>query len=104
MTTKMWRQGDLLIQEIQMIPEKAKGKKQKSLTILASKLSGHAHRFAEKKTCRIFRSAEDWYIDVFAESANLIHPEHGTIELPTGCYRIWRQREYTREGTRYILD
>lgn len=98
----MWRQGDLLIQQADVIPKSSK--KQKALTLLASKISGHAHKIAEKRTCRIFRIDDEWYLDVFAESASLVHPEHAAIDLATGIYRVWRQREYSNRGSRYVLD
>ena len=99
---KLWRQGDLLIQESSNIPTTAK--KQKPLTLLASRTSGHAHKIAEKRTCRIFTLDNEWYLDVFAESASLVHPEHAAIELAEGKYRVWRQREFSTAGNRFILD
>ena len=98
----MWRQGDLLIQSADSIPEA--GKKQKALTLLASRISGHAHAIAEKRTCRIFRSGDEWFLDVFADSASLVHPEHDAIELPEGKYRVWRQREFSSGGARFVED
>ena len=99
----MWRQGDLLIQSAKSIPEGAK--KQKALTLLASRISGHAHAIAEKRTCRIFRFDEEWFLEVFAESASLIHPEHDAIDLAPGKYRVWRQREFTTGGgSHFVYD
>ena len=102
-TMSMWRQGDLLIQTTDSIPENLK--KQKALTLLASRISGHSHSIAEKRTCRIYQDGDEWYLDVFAETASLVHPEHGTIDLAEGKYRVWRQREFGSNGVnRFVLD
>lgn len=98
----MWRQGDLLVQSTDSIPGSAK--KQKALTLLESRISGHAHAIAERRTCRIYRSGDDWFLDVFASSASLVHPEHGAIELAEGKYRVWRQREFSSGGVRFVQD
>ena len=100
---KMWRQGDLLIQEAKVIPEHSK--KQKSLVLLASDISGHAHQIEKRKTCRIYQHNDEWFLDVFADNAALVHPEHSEIQLETGFYRVWRQREFSVSGgARYVLD
>jgi hypothetical protein len=34
----------------------------------------------------------------------IIHQQHHPIELPAGCYRVIRQREYTPEAIREVAD
>jgi hypothetical protein len=38
------------------------------------------------------------------ESATVTHPEHSTIELPPGNYRVTRQREYSPQAIRTVED
>jgi hypothetical protein len=47
---------------------------------------------------------EGLYLRVLAERATVVHQEHGPIVLPQGAYRVWRQREYTPQGIRRVVD
>ena len=109
------RQGDLLIQQHDAVPDHAK--KIKAVTLVEGESGGHSHRLAERRTARVYRSGDvdeqqvgTLYLDVFAERAEIIHPEHGTIELPAGIYRVWRQREFVQDDirasgtTRVVMD
>jgi len=94
----MWRQGDVLIQAIAEIPD---GVSAKSDLILAEgEATGHMHRIADGKTAELFENAADLFLRVTAASATVIHDEHGPIELKTGTYRVWRQREYAPDVIR----
>lgn len=107
---KLWRQGDILIQECEQLPEKIKRKK--GTTLVHSQTSGNAHRIAEKRTCRIFESTDDrekkvgtLYIEVFADKAEIIHQEHNSVTLEKGLYCMWRQREFELSGSfRIVMD
>ncbi len=98
----MWRQGDILIQEIDSIPENAV--KLKKPIVVTSKATGHQHKIQEKKVCRLYRVADEFALEVFADKASLVHPEHDTIVFKTGIYRVWRQREFDGERARYVVD
>jgi hypothetical protein len=55
----------------------------------------------------VFVLGDQIFVDVTADRAEIVHDEHGTIELNRGVYRVWRQREYdpTPEGNyRYVFD
>ena len=100
---RLWRQGDILIQECDWFPNKIKRKK--GVVLVHGEASGHTHRIADKRTARIYNSLHKeheqngtLFLEVFAEQAEIIHPEHHTIPLTKGFYRIWRQREFTTEG------
>lgn len=99
----MWRQGDVLIQETDALPE---GATQLQRPVLASGDStGHSHRISDPRTARLYESVDsDRYLVVTAAETLLVHPEHATIVLPRGCYRVWKQREYTGSGYRTVLD
>ena len=48
--------------------------------------------------------ATQLYLEVTAEEAGVVHPEHGEIVLPRGAYRVWRQREFDDSGSRFVAD
>lgn len=92
----MWRQGDILIQTIEKLPD---GVALMSNLVLASGDStGHRHMIKDRKAAMLFRSIglsdDDLFLNVTADEASVVHPEHDTIVLPKGHYRVWRQREY----------
>ena len=71
------------------------GAAQRQSTILVEgELTGHSHRIRDHRTATVFEAGGQLYVDVLAERAEIVHEEHGTIELNRGTYRVWRQREY----------
>lgn len=98
----MWRQGDILVDRIVEIPVGAR--RLKHLVIERSPTTGHEHKIREKRSGRLFEMDNENYLEVLAEQSSLVHPEHDTIVLLQGCYRIWRQREFSEFGTRVVLD
>jgi len=93
---RMQRQGDLLIVEVDMIPESAKPVDHQVLA--EGEATGHFHRLNlgqvyEQEGTLFFR------IDS-AHVATLSHEEHGTVEFPGGNYKVIRQREYQPKGLR----
>jgi hypothetical protein len=102
----MWRQGDILIQQIEAIPGGLA--RRKRLVLASGDTSGHSHKIKDRRTANLFLSASPWssdmYLEVTEEMAEVVHPEHATIPLPKGCYRVWRQREFTERGASTVLD
>ena len=107
----LYRQGDVLIQECDELPEKEDIKRKKGRVLVYGETSGHTHSLADHRTGRIFESlltkekeVGTLYLEVF-EKAEIVHPEHATIALTSGIYRIWRQREYDLRGSfRMVID
>jgi hypothetical protein len=89
----MWRQGDILIQTVDEIPDHATARQH--LILADSRTTGHRHEVEHARGIRVLAVAATLYLDVDAPRARIVHPEHHPIELPRGKYRIWRQREYT---------
>jgi hypothetical protein len=88
----LWRQGDVYISVVSSIPD---GAKQLPHTILADgELTGHSHRINDFASAVLFEARGQLFIDVVSEKADVVHEEHGTIQLKRGKYRIWRQREF----------
>ncbi len=101
-------QGDLNIFTATVIPDDAKElSPENGNHILAHSETGH-HHVVDGNTARVFEQDEFIsYLDV-SETADVVHlrsfDTHETIRLPSGKYRISRQREYTPEGFRRAAD
>jgi hypothetical protein len=98
----LYRHGDVLVAAISEIP--AGAKKQTHLVLAEGEVTGHAHRIAEPGSAELFQFGAEVYLRVVAPVATLIHQEHGPIELHTGVYRVWRQREYSPQEIRIVRD
>jgi hypothetical protein len=98
----MWRQGDVLIETLTKIPETAT--RLKHLTLAEGELTGHMHRIAEAEAAELYEGTDELYLNITAESATVVHNEHGPIKLPRGAYRVWKQREYSPLDTRFVRD
>ena len=106
MAGKLYRHGDVLIQEVKALPEDVFQPPQSGEVILAhGEVTGHTHRIENPAVVEHWRvpgfNAGD-YIRVL-ETTRLVHEEHQPITLEPGVYRFWQQREYapTRERTRF---
>ena len=107
---KLWRQGDILIQKIEKIPAEAVPHKGKMLA--EGSATGKRHKFSQRAKVKLFKSKStrqpegmfELFAEVKSDSEEILHPEHGTITLETGFYRIWPQREYTPNQVRAVFD
>lgn len=99
---RLWRQGDLLIQEVQEIPEGAE--RQQELVLARGEATGHAHGIAEPEAAELFEKDGTLYLRVVGETATVVHQEHRQIRLPRGTYRVWRQRAWGPAGERPVGD
>ena len=98
----LYRHGDLLVAEVPTIPEGAET--QTHLVLAEGELTGHSHRIAEVGAAKLYRAGTETYLRVIQPRATLIHQEHGPIVLAKGCYRVWRQREYSPREIRIVRD
>lgn len=100
---KLYRQGDVGLLKIDALPEGGRQEKVSDTLVLAlGEVTGHSHRLcAEAATLYSF----DGY-DVFEikQRGELVHEEHDTIALDPGFYKVIRQREYTPEQIRRVVD
>ncbi len=95
----MNRQGDVLLKRIESLP---KGLiKQKSLILVYGEATGHSHRL---KAGQVLTDKDGLMFLKLAKATELVHEEHGTIKLPKGFYAVIRQREYTPEEIRTVID
>lgn len=98
----MWRHGDVVIAVVDRIPVGAEKRLQSIL--VRGEVTGHAHRVTDPETAVIWRSGDQWFLEVTADTATIIHEEHKPITLPRGTYRFWVQREYTPQAIRRVTD
>jgi hypothetical protein len=100
-----YRQGDVLIERIRMLPEEVKaGKPENGKIILAlGEVTGHAHVVPAELAKSFVDENGGLFIEV-EEEAEVLHEEHATLRLPAGIYRITHQREYTPEAIRNVAD
>lgn len=98
----LYRHGDVLLAAVPALP--ANAKPVLGLILAHGELTGHAHRIREAGAAQLFTQGGFTYLRVTAAAATLVHEEHRPIELPTGVYRVWQQREYTPTAIRTVLD
>lgn len=101
---KIYRQGDVLIQQIEQLPPGANLVEWEDRVILAyGEVTGHAHAISTN-----FAKMYTWEGDRLLKiepGAKLVHEEHATIMLPEGFYKVIQQREYVPEAPpRDVLD
>jgi hypothetical protein len=101
---KMYRQGDLLFKLVERVP---KGKKRASGHILEGEVTGHIHRVAEANLgqAEVLDCDTGLFMRVSGEGGvSIVHEDHNTLVLPPGNYEVVRQREYTPEEIRNVMD
>jgi hypothetical protein len=101
-TAALYRHGDVLVSAIDTIP--ADAVKRPHLILAEGEITGHMHRIAEPGSAELYQETGQTFLRVVAESATLVHPEHGPIALPRGDYRVWRQREYSPRAIQLVRD
>ncbi len=96
---KLYRHGDVLIQEVEHLPG---GLEKLSHRILAhGEVTGHCHQ--ARGEAELYRGGGELFLRAVGP-VEIVHEEHRTIDLPSGFYRIWRQREYTPREIRLVRD
>lgn len=115
---KHYRQGDVLIQLIEVVPPTARKQKRSKQVILAhGEITGHHHMVeaadpadwwkGEQEIAPTLEKPSTLAGELFLnlpKGGTVTHQEHGSIELPAGTYRVTRQREYSPEEIRNVAD
>lgn len=95
-----YRQGDLLITQVDSIPKGLK--ERKSLVLVYGEATGHAHRLTNGK---VFEGKDNLLYLMLNKGADLVHEEHKTISLKKGKYMVIRQKEYTnKDAVKIVKD
>jgi hypothetical protein len=98
----MWRQGDVLIAQVEAVPQ---GASQRPDVVLAQgELTGHNHRVKVPETAELWELDGMLYMKVVAPTTTIVHEEHKPITLSEGVYRVWMQREYSPQKVRLVAD
>lgn len=95
------RQGDVLIETVDAIPEGAE--RRESPILVYGEATGHAHRLETLARAEVWEVNGQLYLKV-TDPTRLLHDEHLPIELQPGLYRVWQQREYAPGEIRTIRD
>jgi hypothetical protein len=98
----LWRHGDVLIAQINALPQNVT--RSSSPILVRGEVTGHSHRIEDTQTTEVWRdNSGQIYLTVLA-ATRIIHEEHKPITLPPGTYRVWQQREYTPQRVRPVYD
>ena len=84
MNTFMIRQGDLLIVRIDSIPQLAAPRVPCVLAL--GEGTGHSHRI--EAGAQLYSGGGGLFVEVFDESATLVHEEHGPVSLARGLLAL----------------
>lgn len=105
----MWRQGDVLVQKIERLPdgltpEEPDGRGR--IVLAEGEATGHAHAIAASRLSRAGRDAAGVLYFRVGRGATAIleHEEHTAHEFGAGSYRVVRQREYHPEAIKNVAD
>ena len=98
----LYRHGDVLLASVAVLPAGAIPRP--GLILAHGEVTGHSHRIREAGAARLFTHGPITYLQVTGPKATLVHEEHRPIELSTGVYRVWQQREYTPDAIRTVQD
>ena len=100
----MYRQGDVLLKEVKVIPASKRLIPQKGRFVLAEgEATGHAHTISELDGTLSIDSEGRMFLRTEA-GCELIHQEHEAIAVAAGSYEVVRQREYTPQEIRNVAD
>jgi hypothetical protein len=94
------RQGDILLVEVDKIPNNVKNKD----NILAlGEATNHSHRILNAQV--MVDNLGNQFINV-PQQAQVVHEEHKPITVPRGKYRLIQQREFdlVNEVTQQVTD
>lgn len=107
-TPKIYRQGDVALygpiarpEGLQKIPVEGRAK------IALGEATGHHHSFAPGTVALLApnkKAPECTHVEIAEALAALEHQEHAPIQIPAGFYRVIRQREYSPEEIRRVVD
>ena len=104
----MYRQGDVLIIPVKLIPKSVEPVERESgrVVLAHGEVTGHAHAIKDKRAA-LFRDPKLAAIFMHIsgdEAVALEHDEHSTIAIPPGNYQVVRQVEYSPEAIRNVAD
>ena len=108
----MYRQGDILLvpidedrvpEPVRLLPPLPRDPRGRMVLALGE-VTGHAHAIAGPGT--LLRDPDPLAPSHLhlPQGGRLVHEEHAAIALPSGWYRVVRQREYLPGAVRVVAD
>lgn len=107
---KVFRQGDVMLVEVDQIPEFAQPApvREDGKVVLAwGEVTGHHHRIETNNSApsaRLWDAGAERYLQVVKDGVHLRHEEHSAAVLPTGAFLVTIQTEYTPQALRRVAD
>lgn len=106
---KMYRQGDLLIVQMTNRDEfRTRFAVEVEDRILAyGEATGHAHRIEEGADVTVWAPSPNQHTGLVIDARKrfrIRHEEHAPLDLPSGLYRVVRQREFDGTQSRMVSD
>lgn len=109
--TRCAAQGDVLVRRVDSIPVSAtKQTTTKGRIVVTHSETGHYHAIEASPDVTMFATEDPLvsYLRIKAEHADIVHHRlfdtHETLRLLKGDWEIRRQREWTPEGYRQVVD
>src|SRR6266508_2539292 len=99
--TSMYRQGDVLLVQVDEVPKGAKQRLAKRVILAEGEVTGHVHELVGGKVDVFEADAAVIFLEIMA-SPELRHAEHATQTIEPGIYEVRRQREYTPQEIRQV--
>ncbi len=97
----LYRHGDVLLARIATVPPDVQ--KRAGATLARGEVTGHSHRIQQQDAVQLWIRGNELFLEV-KQAATLVHEEHRAIELPSGIYRVWKQREYRPDAYVEVED
>jgi len=85
---KQYRQGDYLFEKVSGLPEKRTLKADR--VVGEGEVTGHRHQVVRG---RLWDADGELFVESLGDAV-VVHEEHGPIELPTGVFKVIRQKEF----------
>lgn len=104
---EQYRQGDIFVEKSDIIisDEFETNEKADDRIILAyGEATGHAHAIKNDNVIFYKHKKEKKLYLVVNNDCKIEHEEHGEIPLKNNIYEVIRQREYTPQEIRYVVD
>lgn len=98
----MYRQGDIYLKPTNP-KNHTPGEPQKRAILAEGEVTGHLHE-VQGDHATLHGTSETTMLLEVKEPSELTHQEHATILIEPGWYEVVRQREYTPEGERMVID
>jgi hypothetical protein len=102
---KHFQQGDVLVKEIEALPEGVT--KRNNLILAEGEKTGHKHEITcDDGVATVYEERGDLFVVVNGNSVTLQHAEHGAMTLTEGTYQVGivQEFDYDAHEKRNVLD